>query len=50
MNTEPAYEKDCLMTTTPRPHCLRFMPALNSSPAQIAEGLVLLRKVFREMQ
>ncbi len=37
-----------LLLNAPRPHCLRFMPALNSTAAEIDEGLGLLRKILRE--
>lgn len=35
-----------LLVNAPRAHCLRFMPALNSSGAEIAEGLGILRSVL----
>lgn len=35
-----------LLLNSPRPHCLRFMPALNSSPDEIAAGLDTLRDVL----
>ena len=38
-----------LLLNAPRPHCLRFMPALNSTPAEIVEGLGLLRQVLKEL-
>ena len=37
-----------LLINAPRPHCLRFMPALNSAPEEVAEGLEVLRQVLRE--
>ena len=36
-----------LLLNAPRPHCLRFMPALNISPAEVNEGLELLHKVLK---
>ncbi len=39
-----------LLLNAPRPHCLRFMPALNSTSAEVNEGLGLLRQIFKEMQ
>lgn len=36
-----------LLLNAPRPHLLRFMPALNTTPAEIAEGLEILRQVIR---
>jgi acetylornithine/N-succinyldiaminopimelate aminotransferase len=38
-----------LLLNAPRPHCLRFMPALNSTSAEIVEGLSLLRQVLQEL-
>ncbi|MDD2776795.1 MAG: acetylornithine transaminase [Gallionella sp.] len=38
-----------LLLNAPRPHCLRLMPALNSTPAEIVEGLGLLRQVLKEL-
>lgn len=35
-----------LLLNAPRPHLLRFMPALNTTSAEIAEGLALLRQVI----
>ncbi|MTJ79728.1 MAG: acetylornithine transaminase [Telmatospirillum sp.] len=35
-----------LLINAPRPHCLRFMPALNTTAAEVAEGLGLLRAVL----
>ncbi len=37
-----------LLLNAPRPHCLRFMPALNSTPEEIREGLQLLRRILAE--
>lgn len=39
-----------LLLNAPRPHCLRFMPALNSTPAEVGEGLALLRQILKELQ
>jgi len=39
-----------LMLNAPRPHCLRFMPALDSTPAEVEEGLCILRQVLKELQ
>lgn len=39
-----------LLLNAPRSHCLRFMPALNSTPAEIDEGLSLLKRVLREVK
>jgi acetylornithine/N-succinyldiaminopimelate aminotransferase len=36
-----------LLLNAPRPHLLRFMPALNTTSAEIAEGLNILRQVMR---
>jgi acetylornithine/N-succinyldiaminopimelate aminotransferase len=38
-----------LLLNAPRPHCLRFMPALNITPAEINDGLILLRQVLKEL-
>jgi acetylornithine/N-succinyldiaminopimelate aminotransferase len=38
-----------LLLNAPRSHCLRFMPALNTTPAEIQEGLQLLRYVIQEI-
>ena len=35
-----------LLVNAPRAHCLRFMPALNTTEEEIAEGLDLLRQTF----
>lgn len=39
-----------LLLNAPRSHCLRFMPALNSTLAEVDEGLLLLRQILRELQ
>jgi acetylornithine/N-succinyldiaminopimelate aminotransferase len=39
-----------LLLNAPRPHCLRFMPALNITPAEVNEGLDLLRQVLKGLQ
>lgn len=36
-----------LLLNAPRPHCLRFMPALNTTEDEIEEGLRILRRVIR---
>ena len=33
-----------LLLNAPRPHCLRFMPALNTTAAEIRQGIALLRQ------
>ncbi|MBS1191268.1 MAG: aminotransferase class-III [Rhodocyclaceae bacterium] len=38
-----------LLLNAPRPHCLRFMPALNTTPAEIQEGIQVLRRIVREV-
>lgn len=35
-----------MLLNAPRPNCLRFMPALNTTKAEVVEGLRLLRQVF----
>lgn len=35
-----------LLLNAPRPHCLRFMPALNMSSAEVDEGMTILREVL----
>jgi len=35
-----------LLVNAPRAHCLRFMPALNTTEDEIAEGLALLRRAI----
>ena len=37
-----------LLLNAPRPNCLRFMPALNTTLSEIKEGLNVLRLVLRE--
>lgn len=39
-----------LLLNAPRPHCLRFMPALNSTQAEIDEGLSVLERVLGQVQ
>jgi len=39
-----------LLLNAPRPHCLRFMPALNGTAVEIDEGLGLLRQILKELQ
>lgn len=36
-----------LLLNAPRPHCLRFMPALNTTDAEIEHGLTRLREAVR---
>lgn len=36
-----------LLLNAPRPHLLRFMPALNTTSAEVAEGMNVLRQVMR---
>lgn len=36
-----------LLLNSPRPHLLRFMPALNTTSSEIAEGLEILQQVIR---
>ncbi|MBB2483631.1 acetylornithine transaminase [Mitsuaria sp. WAJ17] len=38
-----------LLLNAPRPHLLRFMPALNVSAAELDEGLDLLRQALRQV-
>lgn len=38
-----------LLLNAPRPHCLRFMPPLNITDAEVDEGLGLLRQVLKEL-
>ena len=42
-----AREQHGLLLNAPRAHCLRFMPALNSTEQEIEQGLGLLRDVLR---
>jgi acetylornithine/N-succinyldiaminopimelate aminotransferase len=37
-----------LLLNAPRPHCLRFMPALNTAPEEVQEGLQMLRRILAE--
>jgi acetylornithine/N-succinyldiaminopimelate aminotransferase len=37
-----------LLLNGPRPHCLRFMPALNSTADEVVMGLELLRLALRD--
>ncbi len=37
-----------LLLNAPKPNCLRFMPALNTTPGEVHNGLELLRQVFSE--
>ncbi|MEI7429350.1 MAG: acetylornithine transaminase [Betaproteobacteria bacterium] len=37
-----------LLLNAPRPNCLRFMPALNTTASEIKEGFEVLRKLLRE--
>lgn len=39
-----------LLLNAPKPHCLRFMPALNTTAAEVQEGLDILRQVFSEIE
>lgn len=39
-----------LLLNAPRSYCLRFMPALNITLAEVNEGLNLLRQVLKELQ
>jgi acetylornithine/N-succinyldiaminopimelate aminotransferase len=39
-----------LLLNAPKPHCLRFMPALNTTPAEVKCGLELLRQIFSEIE
>lgn len=39
-----------MLLNAPRPHCLRFMPALNTTPAEVEEGLGLLREVLATLR
>lgn len=38
-----------LLLNAPRAHCLRFMPALNSTEGEIKQGLALLRDVLKPL-
>ena len=37
-----------LLVNAARPHCLRFMPRLNSSADEIAQGLALLDQTLSD--
>lgn len=37
-----------LLLNAPKPNCLRFMPALNTTPGEVEDGLELLRQIFSE--
>jgi acetylornithine/N-succinyldiaminopimelate aminotransferase len=37
-----------LLVNGPRPHCLRFMPALNTTAAEVEQGLKLLRRALQD--
>ena len=39
-----------LLLNAPRPNCLRFMPALNSTPTEVDEGLGMLRQILKDLQ
>ena len=39
-----------LLLNAPRSHCLRFMPALNTTLAEVDEGLGLLRTILKEIK
>ena len=45
-----ARERHGLLLNAPRTHCLRFMPALNSSAQEIEQGLALLRDVLIDLR
>lgn len=36
-----------LLVNAPRPHCLRLMPRLNSTEAEVTQGLEILNSVFK---
>jgi len=38
-----------LLLNAPKPDCLRFMPALNTTPEEVDDGLELLRQIFLEL-
>lgn len=38
-----------LLLNAPRSHCLRLMPALNSTPEEIEQGLAMLREVLKPL-
>ncbi len=37
-----------LLLNAPRPHCLRFMPALNATEDEVDEGMAILRRAIAE--
>ncbi|HUW38825.1 MAG TPA: acetylornithine transaminase [Rhodocyclaceae bacterium] len=39
-----------LLLNAPKPNCLRFMPALNTTPEEVDDGLELLRQIFLELE
>jgi acetylornithine/N-succinyldiaminopimelate aminotransferase len=39
-----------LLVNAARPHCLRFMPRLNSTEEEIRHGLNILQSVILEVQ
>jgi acetylornithine/N-succinyldiaminopimelate aminotransferase len=39
----------CLLLNAPRPHCLRFMPALNTTAEEVESGLQILREVISDV-
>ena len=39
-----------LLLNAPKPDCLRFMPALNTTPEEVEEGLELLRQIFSALE
>jgi acetylornithine/N-succinyldiaminopimelate aminotransferase len=38
-----------LLINAPRAHCLRFMPALNTTPHSVDRGLALLRAALADV-
>ncbi|MGE5450475.1 MAG: acetylornithine transaminase [Acidobacteriota bacterium] len=53
-DTAPTIVQACraqgLLVNGARPHCLRFMPRLNSTAAEIEQGLAILGTVLRQTQ
>lgn len=39
-----------LLLNAPRPNCLRFMPALNTTRSEVEEGLGLLRQIMKDLK
>ena len=39
-----------LLLNVPKPNCLRFVPALNTTPEEVEEGLELLRQIFSALE